>query len=157
MTFKWIFEWFFIFELTVPLKIGGNCSSILLDSCRHFNALCKLFFERLPAYSGEYSHTILRLIFVVERKGRPLIPPSELMSLCAYKKELCFLASLILSFFPSLLYFFYYSFRNPSWRSCGRVVSAWAGSCCFLIPFPKILSSVQNGVQKKKYCLLSVL
>jgi len=48
--------------------------------------------------------TILRLIFVVELKGRPLIPPSELMSQCAHTKGLCFLASLILSFFLIIVF-----------------------------------------------------
>lgn len=37
---------------------------------------------------------------MVEWKSHPLIPHRELMSQCTYKKELCFLASLNLSFFP---------------------------------------------------------
>lgn len=147
------------FWVSCSFKNRCKFQQYLFRFLQAFNALCKWFFERLPVHSGEYSHN-LTANFCGGTERTPPHPTQRVnVSVCILEGTMfpCITDSVLFPF-----YFFYYSFRNTSCRSCGLVVGAWAGSGCLLIPFPILSNSLivpakhQDDITVKGHFLISI-
>ncbi len=106
---KWLLNEFWIhfhFWVNCSFKNRWKLQQYPFRFLQAFNALCKWIFERLPAHSGEYSHTILRLIFVVEWKGRPPHPTQRVNVCVRIRRNYVSLHQWFCPFFPH--YFIYF-------------------------------------------------